>query len=216
MLGVLCAAYALPQSKPVCAQSCCTPGQRQRFVLPGKLRSVKSSKLRCPSITGQISRKTTCRNMQTGDAYSCEEKLAELDTVFKKSHPQFVISRNPTKEIGVGSDDSCEDYKLRQRKQSNCFDYSPYSSDKSKKNISTTSSSISSTTSALTAAHHARGLAVVHSRKLSATLGGSTSTHPGVRKLILKIYDIGINNTRKRRDDPNKRSGARQQLRLRS
>jgi hypothetical protein len=30
----------------------------------------------------------------------------------------------------------------------------------------------------------------MHSRKLSATLGGSTSTRPGVRKLILKTYDF--------------------------
>jgi hypothetical protein len=59
-----------------------------------------------------------------------------------------------------------------------------------KENISTTSSSTAST-----AACHARGLAVVHSRKLSATLRGSTSTRPGVRKLILKTYDfVDISN----------------------
>jgi hypothetical protein len=43
---------------------------------------------------------------------------------------------------------------------------------------------------------YARGLAVVHSRKLSATLGGSTSTRPGVRKFTLKICDfVDISNT---------------------
>jgi hypothetical protein len=42
---------------------------------------------------------------------------------------------------------------------------------------------------------HARGLTVVHSCKLSATLGGSTSTRPEVRKITLKIYDfIDISN----------------------
>jgi hypothetical protein len=45
------------------------------------------------------------------------------------------------------------------------------------KKTSTTSSSTSST-AALTAACYARGLVVAHSRKLSATLGGSTSTRP--------------------------------------
>jgi hypothetical protein len=45
-------------------------------------------------------------------------------------------------------------------------------------------------------AYHARGLAVAHSRKLSATLGGSTSTRPGVSKIILKTCDfINISNT---------------------
>jgi hypothetical protein len=48
-------------------------------------------------------------------------------------------------------------------------------------NISTTSS---------TAAYHARGLIIACSRKLSATLGGSTSTRPGVRKITLKTYDF--------------------------
>jgi hypothetical protein len=47
-------------------------------------------------------------------------------------------------------------------------------SDYFKKNASTTSS----TTSASSAAYHARGLVIAHSRKLSATLGGSTSTRP--------------------------------------
>jgi hypothetical protein len=42
---------------------------------------------------------------------------------------------------------------------------------------------------------HARGLANAHSRKLSATLGGSTSTRPGVRKITLKTCDfIDISN----------------------
>jgi hypothetical protein len=58
------------------------------------------------------------------------------------------------------------------------------------KSISTTSSSRSST-----AAYHARGLAAAHSRKLSATLGGSTSTRSRVWKLTLKTYDfIDISN----------------------
>jgi hypothetical protein len=39
-------------------------------------------------------------------------------------------------------------------------------------------------------------LATAQSRKLSATLGGSTSPRPGVRKLILKTYDfVDISNT---------------------
>jgi hypothetical protein len=42
---------------------------------------------------------------------------------------------------------------------------------------------------------NARGLVVVHSRKLSATLGCSTSTRSGVRKFILKTYDfVDISN----------------------
>jgi hypothetical protein len=57
-------------------------------------------------------------------------------------------------------------------------------------NTSTTSAS-----SASTATCNAQGLAVVRLRKLSATLGGSTSTRPGVRKLTLKTCDfININN----------------------
>jgi hypothetical protein len=39
-------------------------------------------------------------------------------------------------------------------------------------------------------AFHDWGLAVVHLRKLSATLGGSTSTRPGVRKITLKTCDF--------------------------
>jgi hypothetical protein len=42
---------------------------------------------------------------------------------------------------------------------------------------------------------HARGLATAHSRKLSATLGGSTSTRPGVQKITFKTYDfVDISN----------------------
>jgi hypothetical protein len=37
---------------------------------------------------------------------------------------------------------------------------------------------------------YARELAVTHSRKLSATLGGSTLTRPGVQKIILKTCDF--------------------------
>jgi hypothetical protein len=62
-------------------------------------------------------------------------------------------------------------------------------SDNSKKNISTTSSSISSIATS-TATCYARGLAIAYSRKLSATLGGSTSTRPGVRKITLKTCDF--------------------------
>jgi hypothetical protein len=95
------------------------------------------------------------------------------------------------------------------------FDYNGVSldcPDNLEKNISTTSCSISSTTSASTADCHARGLDAAHSRKLSATLGGSTSTHPGVRKITLKICDfVDINNA----TIPTA-FGARQQLRLRS
>jgi hypothetical protein len=55
---------------------------------------------------------------------------------------------------------------------------------------STTSSSRSSI-----AACHARGFAAARSHKLSATLGGSTSTRPGVQKIILKTYDfVDISN----------------------
>jgi hypothetical protein len=43
--------------------------------------------------------------------------------------------------------------------------------------------------------YHARGLVVAHSRKLSATLGGSTSTRPGVWKITLQTCDfIDISN----------------------
>jgi hypothetical protein len=60
------------------------------------------------------------------------------------------------------------------------------------KNISTTSS----TTFASTTACHARGLVVAHSRKLSATLRGSTSTRPGVQKITIKTCDfVGTDNT---------------------
>jgi hypothetical protein len=46
-----------------------------------------------------------------------------------------------------------------------------------------------------TAAYHARGLAIAYSRKLSAMLGGSTSTRPGVRKITIKTCDfINISN----------------------
>jgi hypothetical protein len=42
---------------------------------------------------------------------------------------------------------------------------------------------------------NARGLVVAHSRKLSATLGGSTSTRPRVRKIIFKTYNfVDISN----------------------
>jgi hypothetical protein len=42
---------------------------------------------------------------------------------------------------------------------------------------------------------YAWGLAVARSRKLSATLGGSTSTRPGVRKIIFKTCDfVDISN----------------------
>jgi hypothetical protein len=52
------------------------------------------------------------------------------------------------------------------------------------------------------------GLAVARSRTLSAMLGGSTSTRPGVQKLIPKTYDLSISATRRSQQ----RSGARQQL----
>jgi hypothetical protein len=46
------------------------------------------------------------------------------------------------------------------------------------------------------AACHAQGLVAAYSRKLSATLGGSTSTRPGVQKINIKTYDfIDISNT---------------------
>jgi hypothetical protein len=62
--------------------------------------------------------------------------------------------------------------------------------DNSKKIFSTTSSSTSAT-----AASHARGLVITHSCKLSATLGGSTSTRPRVRKITIKTYNfIDISN----------------------
>jgi hypothetical protein len=54
------------------------------------------------------------------------------------------------------------------------IDYSPSYSDNPKKNISTTSSSRSSTAASAVPCH-TRGLVVAHSRKLSATLGGSSS-----------------------------------------
>jgi hypothetical protein len=58
-------------------------------------------------------------------------------------------------------------------------------------NISTTLSSTSST-----AACYAWGLTAAHSRKLLGTLGGSTSTRPGVQKITLKTCDfIDISNT---------------------
>jgi hypothetical protein len=41
-----------------------------------------------------------------------------------------------------------------------------------------------------------QGLTAAHSRKLSVTLGGSTSTHPGVRKITLKTCNfVDISNT---------------------
>jgi hypothetical protein len=59
-------------------------------------------------------------------------------------------------------------------------------------NILTTSTS---STTVSTATCYARGLAAAHSRKLSATLGGSTSTRPWVRELTLKTCDfIDIGN----------------------
>jgi hypothetical protein len=50
-----------------------------------------------------------------------------------------------------------------------------------------------------TAACYVQGLTIAHSRKLSAMLGGSTSTRPGVRKITFKTYDfVDISS-----DDPN-------------
>jgi hypothetical protein len=76
--------------------------------------------------------------------------------------------------------------------------------DNLEKNISTTrrllgqleeNTSTTLASSASTVTCNAQGLAVARSRKLSATLGGSTSTRPGVRKLTLKTCDfIDINN----------------------
>jgi hypothetical protein len=99
-------------------------------------------------------------------------------------------------KISAGTLRTCEDYSRYQinRQLSASASYEDYA-DNSKKNISTTSPSTSST-AASTAAYHARGLAVAHSRKLLATLGGSTSTRPGVRKLTLKTYNFNdISNT---------------------
>jgi hypothetical protein len=83
--------------------------------------------------------------------------------------------------------------KLRGQFGEKYFDYnsvSPECSDKPENNILTTSSSTSSI-----AARCARGLDAVHSRKLSAILGGSTSTRPGVRKFTFKTCDfIDISN----------------------
>jgi hypothetical protein len=89
-------------------------------------------------------------------------------------------------------------YGIQSSQKSKNFEYilddscdSLYRRQPGEKSISTTSSSTS-----LTAARYARGLAVAHSRKLSATLGGSTSTRPGVSKIILKTCDfINISNT---------------------
>jgi hypothetical protein len=53
-----------------------------------------------------------------------------------------------------------------------------------------------STTSASAMACYARGLVIARSCKLSTTLGGSTSTRPGVQKITLKTYDfVDISNT---------------------
>jgi hypothetical protein len=85
---------------------------------------------------------------------------------------------------------------LRRQPEEKYFDYSPNCSDNSEKNTSITSPSTSST-AASTAACYARGLiAAAHSRKLSATLGGSTSTRPGVRKLTLKTWSSSTSATR--------------------
>jgi hypothetical protein len=66
------------------------------------------------------------------------------------------------------------------------IDYSLDSTDNPEKNTATTSSLTSSN-----AACH-----LAHSRKLSATLGGLTSTCPGVRKITLQTCDfVDISNT---------------------
>jgi hypothetical protein len=63
-----------------------------------------------------------------------------------------------------------------------------------KKNTLTTSLSRSSISA--TVACYAWRLAIAHSRKLSATLGGSISTCPGVQKITLKTCNfIDISNT---------------------
>jgi hypothetical protein len=49
---------------------------------------------------------------------------------------------------------------------------------------------LTSSTTASTVACQVWGLIDVHSCKLSATLGGSTSTRPGVRKIVLKSQDL--------------------------
>jgi hypothetical protein len=76
-------------------------------------------------------------------------------------------------------------------------------SDNSEKNILTTLSSTSSTTTS-TAACYARGLVIMHSHKLSSTLGGSTSTRPGVRNITLRPT---ISSTCKQHGDPNNARG---------
>jgi hypothetical protein len=83
--------------------------------------------------------------------------------------------------------------KLHGQLEEKYFDYNgvtPDCSDNSDKNILTTSSSRSST-----AACHARGLVITHSCKLLATLGGSMSTRPWVRKITLKTCNfVDISN----------------------
>jgi hypothetical protein len=82
-------------------------------------------------------------------------------------------------------------YLLEKDSESNTTTNCETVTDNSEKNISTTSTSTS-----VTAASHARGLDAAYSRKLSAMLGGSTSTHLGVQKITLKTCNfVDISNT---------------------
>jgi hypothetical protein len=113
---------------------------------------------------------------------------ALLDSNQDSMHPAWKEKKKQKCVLAI----SREDQKLRQailQKQSNYFDYSPSCADNLEKNTSTTSLSTSSTVASTTACY-ARGFAAAHSRKLLATLGGSTSTRPGVWKLTLKTYDL--------------------------
>jgi hypothetical protein len=95
------------------------------------------------------------------------------------------------------------------------FDYSTSCSDNSNKNTSATLSSTSSTTSTLTAACHARGLVIAHSRIRANYRQRSRARHqlaPEYKSSRSRPTISSISATRRSQQ----RSGARQQLRLRS
>jgi hypothetical protein len=118
-----------------------------------------------------------------------------------KESTQFVSCVERGKEKKTQKRVSREDHKLPQEiswKQSNCFDYSPAAGTTRRKYLDYFIFKIVDYIAPLCASavpHHARGLAAAHSRKLSTTLGGSTSTRPGVRKFTFKTCDfVDISN----------------------
>jgi hypothetical protein len=95
---------------------------------------------------------------------------AEVDSAAPKRTDQISKEKKKEKKV-IYRNTTSRQYQVTHLYANNGCSNNP------EKNTSTTSSSTSSTT-ASTAVCYARGFAAAHSRKLSATIGGSTSTRP--------------------------------------